>query len=68
MVEITVKVVGQRTRRLKVDPGTTIAELLRRVGQNRETVVVRLNGRIVAEEERLKQGDLIEVIPVVTGG
>jgi len=67
-VEITVKVVGQRTRRLKVDPGTTIAELLRRVGQNRETVVVRLNGRIVAEEERLKQGDLIEVIPVVTGG
>ncbi|KUO40726.1 MAG: hypothetical protein APZ16_01025 [Candidatus Hadarchaeum yellowstonense] len=68
MVEITVKVVGQRTRRLKVDPGTTIAELLRRVGQNRETVVVRLNGRIVAEEERLKEGDLIEVIPVVTGG
>jgi len=67
-VEITVKVVGQRTRRLKVDPGTTIAELLRRVGQNRETVVVRLNGRIVAEEERLKEGDLIEVIPVVTGG
>jgi sulfur carrier protein len=68
MVEITVKVVGQRTRRLKVDPGTTIAELLRRVGQNRETVVVRLNGRIVAEEERLKEGDLVEVIPVVTGG
>jgi len=67
-VEITVKVVGQRTRRLKVDPGTTIAELLKRVGQNRETVVVRLNGRIVAEEERLKEGDLIEVIPVVTGG
>lgn len=67
-MEITVKVVGQRTRRLKVDPGTTIAELLRRVGQNRETVVVRLNGRIVAEEERLKEGDLIEVIPVVTGG
>ena len=67
-MEITVKVVGQRTRRLKVDPGTTIAELLKRVGQNRETVVVRLNGRIVAEEERLKEGDLIEVIPVVTGG
>ena len=67
-MEITVKVVGQRTRRLKVDPGTTIAELLRRVGQNRETVVVRLNGRIVAEEERLKEGDLVEVIPVVTGG
>lgn len=69
VVEIKVKIAGQRSsRRLKVDSGTTIAELLKRIGQNRETVVVRLNGRIVAEEERLKRGDLVEILPVVTGG
>ncbi|MBC7219267.1 MAG: sulfur carrier protein ThiS [Hadesarchaea archaeon] len=68
-VEVRVKIVGQRsTRRVKVEPGTTIAELLKKVGQNRETVVVRLNGRIVAEEEPLKKGDLVEILPVVTGG
>ncbi|MEM2890108.1 MAG: sulfur carrier protein ThiS [Candidatus Hadarchaeum sp.] len=68
-VEIKVKIAGQRSsRRLKVASGTTIAELLKRIGQNRETVVVRLNGRIVAEEERLKRGDLVEILPVVTGG
>ncbi|MGC8817118.1 MAG: sulfur carrier protein ThiS [Candidatus Hadarchaeum sp.] len=68
-VEIKVKIAGQRSsRRLRVAPGTTVAELLRKVGQNRETVVVRLNGRIVAEEERLRKGDLVEILPVVTGG
>lgn len=68
-VEIKVKIAGQRSsRKLKVSPGTTIAEVLKEIGQNRETVVVRLNGRIVAEEERLKNGDLVEILPVVTGG
>ncbi|MGQ9788174.1 MAG: sulfur carrier protein ThiS [Candidatus Hadarchaeaceae archaeon] len=69
MVEIRVKIVGQRlAHRIKVSSGTTIAELLKKIGQNRETVVVRLNGVIVAEEERLKKGDLVEILPVVTGG
>jgi sulfur carrier protein len=69
--EITVKVriVGQKaTRRVRVQQKTRIVDLLDQLGQNRETVVVRLNGKIVAEEERLADGDLVEVLPVVTGG
>ena len=53
---------------MRVESRTSIADLLDQLGQNRETVVVRLNGKIVAEEERLKNRDLVEILPVVTGG
>ena len=68
-IEVRVKIVGQRsTRKLKVAAKTSISDLLGRLGQNRETVVVRLNGKIVAEEERMAAGDSVEILPVVTGG
>lgn len=68
-IEIKAKIVGQKSaRRLKLSPRATVAEALEKLGQNRETVVVRLNGRIIAEEERLKSGDQVEILPVVTGG
>ncbi|MDI6642847.1 MAG: sulfur carrier protein ThiS [Candidatus Hodarchaeaceae archaeon] len=69
--EITVKVrvIGQRaTRKVRVAQKTRAADLLNQLGLNRETVVVRLNGKIVAEEERLADGDSVEILPVVTGG
>lgn len=69
LVEVKVKIIGQRaTRKVKVAPRTKITELLNQLGQNRETVVVRLNGKIIAEEERLSDGDSVEILPVVTGG
>lgn len=68
-IEVRVKIVGQKSpRRLKVATRTTIADLLKKLDQNRETVVVSLNGKIVPEEERLAAGDLVEILPVVTGG
>lgn len=68
-IKVTVKIIGQKpARKLKVAAKTTIADLLKQLDQNRETVVVRLNGKIVAEEERLAAGDFIEILPVVTGG
>ncbi len=69
MGEVTVRVVGQRaTKKIKVASGMRITGLLEQLGQNRETVVVRLNGKIVAEDERLRSGDSVEILPVVTGG
>lgn len=68
-IAVRVRVVGQRAaRKVKVGSKTKVADLLDQLGQNRETVVVRLNGKIVAEEERLADGDFIEILPVVTGG
>lgn len=45
-----------------------ILELLERLDFNLETVVVKRNGKIVPEEEKLEDGDEIEVVPVVSGG
>lgn len=45
-----------------------ILELLERLDFNPETVVVKRNGKIVPEEEKLEDGDEIEIVPVVSGG
>jgi len=68
-IKVTVKQVGKKHKReIRLDPHTTIADLLQKLGHSRETVVVRRNGKIVVEEERLSDGDLIEILPIVTGG
>jgi len=69
LVEVRVKIVGQRMmRKVKITPRTKITDLLKLLGQNRETVVVRVNGKIITEEEGLAGGDLVEILPIVTGG
>jgi thiamine biosynthesis protein ThiS len=68
-ISVNVGTVGRKgTRRVRVPQGTRVADLLERLGQIREAVVVRLNGRIVAEEEVLSSGDSVEILQVVTGG
>ncbi len=68
-IKVTVKQVGKKHKReIRLDPHTTIADLLRKLGYSRETIVVRRNGKIVVEEEHLSDGDLIEILPIVTGG
>jgi len=68
-ITVKVKIIGQRAaREVRVPQKTRVVDLLNQLGQNRETVVVRLNGKIVAEEERLADGNSVEILQVVTGG
>jgi thiamine biosynthesis protein ThiS len=68
-ISVKVRTVGRKgARMVRVPQGTRVADLLERLGQSREAVVVRLNGRIVAEEEVLSHGDSVEIQQVVTGG
>lgn len=68
-ITVTVRVFGQRgTRRLRLQARARIADLLKSLGYNPEVVATRRNGKIVAEGERLASGDLVEIIPIVTGG
>lgn len=68
-IRVVVKEIGRKRRReIKFAVRVTISDLLKQLGYSRETVVTRRNGKIVAEEERLVNGDLIEILPVVTGG
>ena len=46
----------------------TAEELLEEQGINPETVVVKLNGRIVPDNEELHEGDIIELIGAESRG
>ncbi|MEW6222609.1 MAG: MoaD/ThiS family protein [Candidatus Hadarchaeota archaeon] len=65
---VEVKLIGESSRKIKVDGERKISDILTGLGISRETVVVSLNGKIVPEEETAKEGDRLEVLPVVTGG
>ena len=68
-IKVSVRVAGKgELRKLRLSPSSDILVALKETGHNPETVVVRLNGRIVPETEKLSDGDEIEIIPIVSGG
>lgn len=71
MSEIKVKVFsfgGKGSEVHTLSSSARIDDLLENLDRNPETVIVKLNGRIVPEEEELVDGDQLEIIPVVSGG
>jgi len=42
----------------------TVSEALKKLRVLRETVLVKKNGKLVCDEETLKQGDAVEVLQV----
>lgn len=57
-----------KEREVEVGEGTTVEGLLEELGYDRESVLVRKGKRLVVEEERLSEGDELEILRVVTGG
>ncbi len=48
--------------------GMKVKDVLREVGFNTESAIAKVNGRVAIEDEEVKDGDYVEVIPVVSGG
>ena len=66
---IKVKVLGRGIEReIEWRKGLTVADVLRGVGFNTESAIARVNGRVALEDDRVDNGDFVEVIPVVSGG
>jgi sulfur carrier protein len=59
---------GKKIEIVNVGQNATINDLLEQLGINRETVLVRRNGKITIEEEILKEGDSVEIIQAISGG
>jgi thiamine biosynthesis protein ThiS len=59
---------GRKKQLIKIPTRSKVAGLLKKLDLNSQTVVVRCNGKIVTEGERLKSGDQVEIIHIVTGG
>jgi thiamine biosynthesis protein ThiS len=46
----------------------TVKELLERINVNPETVMVSVNGKLVAADAKVEDTDKVEVLQVVSGG
>jgi len=67
---MNITVINEKTNeKLKVDfLGTTVAELLKQVQVNKETVLVARNNEILTADVALQDNDLITLLSVISGG
>lgn len=68
-IEVEIKTVGgDRFKSFSVPSDSKIIDLLEKLEQQPEVIVVKRNGKIISEHEKLKDGDKLTIIPVVSGG
>ncbi|AFN03857.1 thiamine biosynthesis protein ThiS [Pyrococcus furiosus DSM 3638] len=66
---IKVKVIGRNIEKeIEWREGMKVRDILRAVGFNTESAIAKVNGKVVLEDDEVKDGDFVEVIPVVSGG
>ena len=56
------------TRELEVPGPMSVAKLLNRLELHRESVLVIRNDTLVPGDSMLDDGDVVEVLPVISGG
>lgn len=56
------------THKVQIAKDSKVKDVLSKVGINKETVLVEKNGQVVSEEEKVKDGDVINTILVVSMG
>ena len=66
---MTIKLINKKDiKDIEISEHTTIADILKKEEIPIETVVVKLNGDTVTEDEKVKNGDELEIIKVIYGG
>lgn len=66
---MTIKLINKKDiKDIEISENTTIADILKKEEIPIETVVVKLNGDTVTEDENVKNGDELEIIKVIYGG
>jgi len=58
---------GQR-RQCKIDGKIKVSDLIVRLGFTRETVIAKVNGKVVTEYDYAEPSDRVDLIRVSTGG
>lgn len=61
-------IIGEKKEIKTLKNNLTIKKLLDEIEKPIETVVIKRNGQIVMEEEKIREGDEIEVIQIIYGG
>lgn len=57
-----------RKQEFKVDPGITVREALIKHDIQPETVIPIRDGELIAENEVIREGETVRLVPVISGG
>jgi sulfur carrier protein ThiS len=57
-----------RDRTWEVRPGSTVRHIVQAAGVNPESVLAVRDGRLIHEETLIREGDVIKLVSVVSGG
>jgi sulfur carrier protein ThiS len=57
-----------RGQEYEVKPGMTLRQSLFKINQQPESVLATRDGEMITEEEILKDGDVVKLIAVISGG
>ncbi len=57
-----------RDKEFEVRPGMTVQHALEKIGVPAETVLPTREGELLTEDEILKDGDVIKLVAVISGG
>ncbi len=66
-VKIKVKY-GKDEKEIEIKENSKIKDILKSMDINTEEVIVKKNKELCTEEDRIKAGDYLEIIRVVSGG
>jgi sulfur carrier protein ThiS len=64
---MTVKLV-LREKEYEVKPGMTLLDSLKKIDVLSESVIATRNGEMILDDEILKEGDVVKLIAVISGG
>lgn len=64
---MTVKLV-LRDKEYEVKPGMTLLDSLKKINVLSESVIATRNGEMILDDEILKDGDIVKLIGVISGG
>ena len=64
---MTVKLI-LRDKEYEVQPGMTLLDSLKKINVLSESVIATLHGEMILDDEILKDGDVVKLIAVISGG
>ena len=64
---MTVKLI-LRDKEYEVKPGMTLLDSLKKINVLPESVIATRDGEMILEDELLKEGDVVKLIAVISGG
>ena len=63
MIEITF-----RNKKFEVKENITARDALKKIGIDPESVLITVNGKLVTDDVILREGDVVKLVAVVSGG